>query len=88
MQPDTQEQHRVVTRNKREVFAGTQEDAQQYVRNNFPRLHIEPGTTGAPEPDAAIIAPDNSITYFNGSEFVDPNASDDEDITPDNDPDE
>jgi hypothetical protein len=72
---DAAETVTVVTRGKRTVFEGPLSDARTYVENNFPRLHVEPGSTGEPEPDAVIVAPNGTTTYWNGSEHVNPKAS-------------
>lgn len=66
--------------NSRLLFAGTQEDAAQYIVDHFPRVHVEPGSLygeDGPPADAALIAPGGSlrdnkgVAYWNGAKWSD-----------------
>lgn len=63
------------TRN-RVLFEGTRADAEQYVRDNFPRNHVEPGNRNDDEPSADVSIQDGSNLqiladgeFVNGDEF-------------------
>lgn len=63
-------------RNGREsvVFDGTEDDARQYLQNNYPRVHVEPGSgTNDSVADALLKSPTEEYSAFHGPEtgFVD-----------------
>ena len=48
----------VKLRSGRVVFRGPQDDAEEYITNHFPRVHVEPGVDygdEGPQPDATLI---------------------------------
>lgn len=47
------------------VFDGSEDDARKHIVDNFPRLHVEPGNTSAPEPDA-VLDHEGSIQHWDG----------------------
>lgn len=60
----------------RRLFSGTEDDARDFIENNFPRLHVEPGVLygdEGPEPDAVLVAPgtgkNRKREAFDGSEW-------------------
>jgi hypothetical protein len=66
---------------RRTLFRGDEDSARDYIENNFPRVHSEPGTDygdEGPTPDAVLKAPDGTIEHFNGAEWVLPNDSTDD----------
>lgn len=50
----------------RTLFAGTEEDARAFVENNFPRVHVEPGSGNDPKPDVTLTDPQGTETTFDG----------------------
>lgn len=59
----------------RVVFRGPKEAAEEYLANNFPRVHVEPGFDygdDGPEPDATVVHPtepaDDKVTDGGGFE--------------------
>lgn len=71
----------------RRVFSGDEAAARQYVADNFPRLHVEPGTDygdQTPVPDAVLVNPGGNVSqgtgveHYVGGEWVNP-----EDSSPD-----
>lgn len=62
------QQHRVVSRGGQLLFAGTEEDARAYVENNFPRVHVQPGSVNEPEHDAHVLAPDGTKHHYYGAD--------------------
>jgi hypothetical protein len=58
---------------KRTLFEGQEDDAYEYVENNFPHVHAEPGQTygpDGPEPDVYVHGPDGERAgYFAGGEW-------------------
>lgn len=57
---------------KRTYFEGTAEDAETFIVNNFPRIHVEPGVNygeDGPEPDAYIAHADGSSSWFDGADW-------------------
>lgn len=55
----------------RVLFEGTREDAETFVRQNFPRNHVEPGNRNDDQPaaDVSIVDGTKSLILFDG-EFV------------------
>jgi hypothetical protein len=57
----------------RVIFEGLVEDAEKFVRDNFPRHHVEPGSrdsdTVAPA-DVSVIDDDDNETSLHNGEFV------------------
>jgi hypothetical protein len=41
----------------RTVFEGIKEDAERYINDHFPRVHVEPGSPNEPTPDATLVPP-------------------------------
>lgn len=58
--PESTDPHRVVSSGGRLLFEGTEADAQQYLRDNFPRVHVQPGSVNEPVPDAVHVAPNGT----------------------------
>jgi len=55
----------------RKLFAGTEDDARDYVENNFPRIHSEPGADygdQSPVPDAVLVLPKGNLQTGKGVE--------------------
>ena len=49
-----------LARNDHVVFRGPREAAEEYLANNFPRVHVEPGVDygdDGPKPDAYVVHP-------------------------------
>jgi hypothetical protein len=57
-------------RQAKTLFSGGFKDALQYLRNNFPRLHVEPGGSN-PVPDAVLHAPNGDVYAHHGEGAVD-----------------
>lgn len=58
--------------NTRTLFAGPQEAAEEYVINNFPRLHAAFGGAD-PRPDVVIGTEDQTVNeghYWNGEDWI------------------
>jgi len=69
-------QHRVVTNTPgtrvRTLFEGPEEDARTYVRNNFPRAHVEPPSQEAGIPDVKLVSPNGKVeTYHSHNGWTD-----------------
>jgi hypothetical protein len=59
----------------RTLFAGIEKDARTFIEQNFPRLHVEPGSYSGedgPAPDAVLVGADKSVQHFNGADWVKP----------------
>lgn len=74
--PKDDRPHKVVTTNadERKVFSGLVEDAEEFIKNNFPRIHVQPGRDyddAGPKADVHLIAPDGSRRQFDGKNFTD-----------------
>lgn len=44
----------------RRLFSGTEDDARDFIENNFPRVHAEPGQLygdDGPQPDVVLVSP-------------------------------
>jgi hypothetical protein len=74
----TPDRARVITfvgesRREKVIFDGLPEDAQQYIEQRFPRLHIEPGSDyGDSGPTAdAVMDIDGKRTFFDGKQWGD-----------------
>jgi len=72
--PADDQPHEVTTnepdpRKRRVLFSGTFKDALTYLRNNYPRLHVEPGG-GKPVADAVLKAPDGTVHEHHGEGAV------------------
>ena len=66
------------------AFDGTESDARQYIINNFPRLHIEPGMNVEPEADAVLSVDGADDDFWNGDVWYSEKSNDDsDDIRPD-----
>lgn len=66
------EQWRVVNKRGQVVHEGDEDSARTYVVNNYPRVHVEPGSASTPEPDAVLAHPGGGHSYWNGSEWLNP----------------
>jgi len=54
---------------QRLLFAGDEESARAYVENNFPRIHVDPGSVLVnPRADVVLVLPDGSEEEFIGRE--------------------
>lgn len=55
----------------RRVFEGTEADAEEHIRNHYPRVHIEPGTDypDGPVPDVVLQSPNGTYRGWNGSDW-------------------
>lgn len=53
------------------LFAGTEDDARKFITDNFPRIHVEPGTDKDDDlvPNVQLHGPDGT-EHFNGTEWV------------------
>lgn len=62
-------------RNGREavIFDGNEDDARMFLQNNYPRVHVEPGSPDSGAPDALLKSPENDYSAYHGPEtgFVD-----------------
>lgn len=61
-------------RRERVVFDGTEADAQAYIAQHFPRLHVEPGMDygdAGPIADAVLEYDDKSRKFWDGREMQD-----------------
>jgi hypothetical protein len=64
---------RVMAPNGRRVlFEGNEKDSREYVQNNYPRVHVEPGNVyGDDGPPADVhLDIDGDQEYWNGSEWT------------------
>lgn len=66
------DQYRVIAKDPvngrvREHFAGTADDAHEYVVNNFPRPHVEPGSTpDRLRGDVQVVTPEGTRHEYHG----------------------
>lgn len=59
---------------RRVLFEGTEDDAKVYVENNFPRVHVEPGSNygeAGPPPDVFLEDDNNGKHAFVAGEWQD-----------------
>lgn len=64
----------------RTLFEGIESDARLYLENNYPRVHVEPGSADDPTVNAVLVAPDGSLHAFDGEEWhTDSDSSGEED---------
>lgn len=50
------------------VFEGAEADARKFIADHFPRVHVEPGSSEAPTPDAKLVSPDGKEETYAGPE--------------------
>ncbi len=64
----------VKLRNGRIVFRGPADEAEKYLAEHFPRVHVEPGVDygdDGPTPDAEVVhAPADDTSEHEGSELL------------------
>lgn len=59
-------------RNGREsvVFEGTEDDARRFIGDNYPRVHVEPGSNETPRPDALLKSPTGDYESCVGTQTI------------------
>lgn len=69
--PPDERPWQVVSRGNMLLFAGTEEDARKYVQDNFPRVHVQPGSVAEPEADATLVNPDGGRSQWLTTDWKD-----------------
>lgn len=63
---------RVVSKEGKRIFEGTENDARDFIARLFPRLHVEPHADAPSKPDAVLVAPGGTADdgqYHDNGEF-------------------
>ena len=55
------------------VLDGNERDARKFISDNYPRVHVEPGSATEAAPDAWLVTPDGKREVFFGPDYVDDN---------------
>jgi hypothetical protein len=63
---DVAELWKVINRKNRVIFEGIEKDARLFISDNFPRVHVEPGSPDPTTPDAKLRAPDGTDYVHTG----------------------
>jgi hypothetical protein len=64
----------LATDGRRVYFEGPEKEARKHVENNYPRVHVEPGSVygdEGPPPDVHLASSSGSKEYWNGEEWSD-----------------